>query len=48
LGGAHRDVDAMASQLQARLVDQVDRLSQEPIDRVLDRRYQRLMSYGNP
>lgn len=48
LGGAHRDVDAMASQLQARLVDQVDRLSKEPIDRVLDRRYQRLMSYGNP
>ena len=48
LGGAHRNIDAMAVKLQERLVDQVDRLSKEHIDNVLERRYQRLMSYGNP
>src|SRR5690606_8273798 len=48
LGGAHRDLEAMASKLQERLIDQVDRLSKEHSDNLLERRYQRLMSYGNP
>jgi acetyl-CoA carboxylase carboxyl transferase subunit alpha len=48
LGGAHRDIDAMATKLKSRLSEQVDRLSKEPIDKLLERRYQRLMSYGNP
>lgn len=48
LGGAHRDVDAMANKLQERLIVQVDKLSKEPLDSLLERRYQRLMSYGNP
>ena len=48
LGGAHRDVDAMASKLRERLIVQVDKLSKEPLDSLLDRRYERLMSYGNP
>jgi acetyl-CoA carboxylase carboxyl transferase subunit alpha len=48
LGGAHRDIDGMATKLRERLVAQVDRLSQEPIETLLERRYQRLMSYGNP
>jgi acetyl-CoA carboxylase carboxyl transferase subunit alpha len=47
LGGAHRNIDDMAKTLQERLVVQVDRLSKEPIDALLERRYQRLMSYGN-
>lgn len=47
LGGAHRDMDTMAEKLQGRLIEQVDRLSAEPIDELLERRYQRLMSYGN-
>ncbi|MDR7089872.1 MULTISPECIES: acetyl-CoA carboxylase carboxyltransferase subunit alpha [Cellvibrio] len=47
LGGAHRNVDDMAKKLQERLVAQVDRLSKEPVDALLERRYQRLMSYGN-
>ncbi|MEN0037091.1 MAG: acetyl-CoA carboxylase carboxyltransferase subunit alpha [Cellvibrio sp.] len=47
LGGAHRNTDEMARKLQERLVAQVDRLSKEPIDALLERRYQRLMSYGN-
>lgn len=47
LGGAHRNVEEMARKLQERLVAQVDRLSKEPVDALLERRYQRLMSYGN-
>ncbi len=47
-GGAHRNVDAMAAILQERLIEQVDRLSREPMDSLLERRYQRLMSYGKP
>ena len=48
LGGAHRDIDAMASNLRERLTAQVDKLSKESLDSLLERRYQRLMSYGNP
>jgi acetyl-CoA carboxylase carboxyl transferase subunit alpha len=48
LGGAHRDLDAMSSKLRERLTAQVDKLSKEPLDALLERRYQRLMSYGNP
>ena len=48
LGGAHRDMDGMASKLQQRLIEQVDKLMSEPLDALLERRYQRLMSYGNP
>ncbi|SDK70820.1 acetyl-CoA carboxylase carboxyltransferase subunit alpha [Microbulbifer yueqingensis] len=47
LGGAHRDPDAMASRLQERLVEQLDQLRGMPIDELLEKRYQRLMSYGN-
>lgn len=48
LGGAHRDIDAMSRKLQERLIAQVDKLSKEPLDALLERRYERLMSYGNP
>jgi acetyl-CoA carboxylase carboxyl transferase subunit alpha len=47
LGGAHRNLDEMADTLRQRLTLQVEQLSKEPIDALLDRRYQRLMSYGN-
>lgn len=47
LGGAHRDMDAMAETLKGRLTEQVDRLCAEPIDQLLEKRYARLMSYGN-
>jgi acetyl-CoA carboxylase carboxyl transferase subunit alpha len=48
LGGAHRDVDAMANNLRSRLIEQVDRLKTQSLDELTERRYQRLMSYGNP
>lgn len=47
LGGAHRNLDEMANTLRSRLVAQVEQLTREPIDALLERRYQRLMSYGN-
>ncbi len=47
LGGAHRNMDEMAMQLKNRLVEQLDELSETPIDELLAKRYERLMSYGN-
>ncbi len=47
LGGAHRDIDGMAANLQERLIAQVDTLQAVPLDELLEKRYQRLMSYGN-
>jgi acetyl-CoA carboxylase carboxyltransferase subunit alpha len=48
LGGAHRDMDAMAAKLKERLSAQLDELTSQDIDSLLAKRYQRLMSYGNP
>lgn len=47
LGGAHRNMDEMAMQLKNRLVEQLDELTEMPIDELLAKRYERLMSYGN-
>jgi len=46
LGGAHRNPDAMARSLKSALVDALERLDTVPPDRLLEDRYQRLMSYG--
>ncbi len=47
LGGAHRDIDTMAETLKGRLVEQLDRLQSEPLDQLVEKRFKRLMSYGN-
>lgn len=47
LGGAHRNIEAMSETLRERLSEQVDRYASLPMDELLDKRYQRLMSYGN-
>ncbi|WP_096087568.1 acetyl-CoA carboxylase carboxyltransferase subunit alpha [Agaribacterium haliotis] len=47
LGGAHRDMDAMAENLKQRLLAQLEELEEQDIDSLLDKRYERLMSYGN-
>ena len=47
LGGAHRDIDGMAATLKKVLVEQLEGLQQQPIDELLEKRYRRLMSYGN-
>ncbi|WP_221076698.1 acetyl-CoA carboxylase carboxyl transferase subunit alpha [Agarivorans aestuarii] len=46
LGGAHRDVAAMALNLKAKLLSDLESLSALDTDTLLEQRYQRLMSYG--
>lgn len=48
LGGAHRDHLKMMELIKPRLEAQLDRLCAIPLDTLLDQRYHRLMSYGNP
>ncbi len=47
LGGAHRDPQEMAGRIKAHLIQQLDTLEQLPVEDILAKRYQRLMSYGN-
>lgn len=47
LGGAHRNKGDMAVRLRERLVAQLDLLCAEPLDSLLEKRFERLMSYGN-
>lgn len=47
LGGAHRDYDAMACELKKVLIERLNGLSAESIDRLLENRYQRMMSFGH-
>ncbi len=46
LGGAHRHIDAMADALRKTLLKQLKKLRGMDTRTLLDRRYQRLMSYG--
>jgi acetyl-CoA carboxylase carboxyl transferase subunit alpha len=46
-GGAHRDMDMAAQSIKSHLVAQLAQFKELSIDDLLDRRYQRLMSYGN-
>jgi acetyl-CoA carboxylase carboxyl transferase subunit alpha len=46
LGGAHRNVEEMASRLKQNLLEQVERFQLMPMDELLERRYARLMSHG--
>ncbi len=47
MGGAHRDVDLIAQRIKDHLIAQVEGLQQLPVEDMLAKRYQRLMSYGN-
>jgi len=47
LGGAHRDIKAMAKNLSAILQENLDTLTQLPIDEVVENRYQRFMQFGH-
>jgi acetyl-CoA carboxylase carboxyl transferase subunit alpha len=46
LGGAHRDPDAMAVTLAGVLCRALDEVARIPREKLLERRYQRLMGYG--
>ena len=47
LGGAHRNVDAMAAALKKALVDNLSRLEHVSMDELLEARYKRFMSFGS-
>jgi acetyl-CoA carboxylase carboxyl transferase subunit alpha len=47
LGGAHRDKTLMAERIREHLVAQLAGLCARPMDELLERRYQRLLAYGN-
>jgi acetyl-CoA carboxylase carboxyl transferase subunit alpha len=46
LGGAHRDPGAMADRIRNALHAAIQDLSELPLDQLIERRYQRLMHYG--
>ncbi|MGH1431852.1 MAG: acetyl-CoA carboxylase carboxyltransferase subunit alpha [Neptuniibacter sp.] len=46
MGGAHRDAALTAANLKRHLSETLDKLSSLSTDELLERRYQRLMSYG--
>ena len=46
LGGAHRDFDQIAATLKRSLLESLDALDSIPIDKLLDQRYKKLMSFG--
>jgi len=46
LGAAHRDYDGMAANLKACIKQQLAQLSSLPTDKLLEERYERLMSFG--
>ena len=48
LGGAHRDPALMADRLQQALSSRLATLGEMPVERLLERRYERLMAYGAP
>lgn len=48
LGGAHRDMDTVAAAIRATLVRQLEALQAEPLESLLEKRYQRLTGFGNP
>ncbi|MFT5598076.1 MAG: acetyl-CoA carboxylase carboxyl transferase subunit alpha [Gammaproteobacteria bacterium] len=47
LGGAHRDHDLMAATLKRNLIENIEVLESVSIDKLLDQRYRKLMSFGN-
>lgn len=48
LGGAHRNIEEMADTLRERLSAQLEKLQKAPLDQLLEKRFNRLMAYGNP
>ena len=46
LGGGHRDPDAVARNLEGALLTALDAVAEQPLERLLELRYERLMAYG--
>jgi len=46
LGGAHRNYDQASLQIKNSIINNLERLNQIPLNDLLEKRYERLMSYG--
>jgi len=46
LGGAHRDIELTAQRVKSALLNSLEVLSSQSIETLLEKRYERLMSYG--
>jgi acetyl-CoA carboxylase carboxyl transferase subunit alpha len=46
LGGAHRDVEAVATTLKSRLIVALNQLCAKPVETLVEQRHARLMQYG--
>lgn len=46
LGGAHRDVTEISKRIKETLRDNLEQLTRQSMEHLLETRYQRLMSYG--
>ena len=46
LGGAHRNYDQASLQIKNSIINNLERLNQIPVNELVDKRYERLMSYG--
>lgn len=46
LGGAHRDVDAMANRLKKVLINELNTLKKASLDQLIEQRYQKFMAMG--
>ena len=47
LGGAHRSFDQASSNLSRVLIKNLDTLTNMPVNSLIEKRYERLMSYGS-
>ena len=47
LGGAHRNYDQTSSNLSKVILKNLDELTKLPLDVLIEKRYERLMSYGS-
>ena len=47
LGGAHRNFDQVSSNLSRSILKNLDILTKLPINELVEKRYERLMSYGS-
>ena len=46
LGGAHRNYDQASFQIKNSIINNLERLNQIPLNELVEKRYERLMSYG--
>ena len=47
LGGAHRNPEQSSHSLKTSIVDNLEKLLNSPTERLIEKRYDRLMSYGS-